>query len=35
VPDRPIRIVDKMDTFEITPDIIGIYNLEASLYTKV
>lgn len=30
--DERIRIIDEMEPFEITKDIIGIYNLEASLY---
>lgn len=32
VSDERIRIVDDTDSFEITPDIVGIYNLESSLY---
>lgn len=30
--DKAIRIVENMDSFDITSDTIGIYNLEASLY---
>lgn len=30
--DERIRITDEMEPFEITKDIVGIYNLEASLY---
>lgn len=32
VSDERIKIVDEMDSFEITPDILGIYSLESSLY---
>lgn len=29
---KPIRIVENMNSFDVTSDTIGIYNLEASLY---
>ena len=30
--DERIKIIDGMEPFDVTRDIIGIYNLEASLY---
>lgn len=32
ISDERIRIVDDMDSFDITSDIVGIYSLEAGLY---
>lgn len=32
VSDERMKIVDEMDSFEIETDILGIYNLESSLY---
>ena len=32
ISDERIRIVDDMDSFDITSDVVGIYSLEASLY---
>lgn len=31
-PDERLRIVDGMAPMEVTPDLVGVYNLEASIY---